>query len=131
MGQLLDFNLGASFFELLLGGVGIGLVSTLEHGLGSAFNQGFGFRQTEAGFHFAHGFDDRDLLVSGGRGENHVKRVLRSSRRSSSSTTTASSRSSGHSSGSAHAPFGFQFFDQVSDFDDRRIAQLFYDVCFI
>src|SRR4051812_26675918 len=101
MGQLLDFNLGASFFKLLLGSVGISLVSTLEHGLGSAFNQGFGFRQSEAGFDFTHCFDDSDLFVRRNRGEDQVKRVLRSSSRSSSSTTTATTgRSSGHSSGS-------------------------------
>src|SRR5579862_4503045 len=131
MGQLLDFNLGASFFELFLRRVRISLIGTLEQRLGSAFHQGLGFRQTEAGLDFTHGFDDRNLLVSRNRGEDHVKRVLGSGGRSSSSRSGSTSSGYRYRRGGSNAPLGFQFFDEVSNFNDRRVAQLFYDVCFI
>lgn len=41
--HLLDFDLGARFFELLLGGIGVGLVRAFQHGLRRAFHQGLGF----------------------------------------------------------------------------------------
>ena len=33
--------------------------------------------------------------------------------------------------GGCDTPFFFEFFDQVSDFDDRGIAEFFNDFCFV
>ncbi len=60
---LFYFDLTASFFKFLFSGVSIGLIGPFQYRLGGAFNQGLGFGQAEAGFHFAHGFNDGDLLV--------------------------------------------------------------------
>ena len=57
--QLLDFDLRAGFFQLLLGRVGVRLVRAFEHDLGRAFDQGFRFREAETGLHFAHRLDRR------------------------------------------------------------------------
>src|SRR5579862_5801744 len=92
---LLDFDLGACVFQFLLGRVGVGLVRALQQRLGRAFNQGLGFRQTEAGLDFADGLDDGDLLVGWNRGENHVKGSLGFGR-SSSSTGRGGSASGGN-----------------------------------
>ena len=62
--RLLHFDFATSFFELLLGGVGVGLVRAFQHGLRSAFDESFRFREAEAGFHFANRLDDGNLLVS-------------------------------------------------------------------
>src|SRR6185437_2017896 len=130
-GQLLDFDFGARFFELLLRRIGISLVGTLEQRLGSAFHQGFGFRQTEAGLDFTNSLDDCNLLVRGNRGEDHVKRVLGSSGRSGATSGRSTSGRNRDRRGGRYAPLGFQFFHEVSDFDDRRIAQLFHYICFV
>ena len=37
----------------------------------------------------------------------------------------------GDGRGGADAPLGFQFLHQVGDFHHRRIAEFFYDFCFI
>src|SRR5476651_2018276 len=88
--RLLDFHFRAGFLELFLGSVGVGLVRAFQHGLRSAFDQRLGFRQSEAGLDFAHGFDGRDFLVRRSRDEDHVKRVLRDSSRSSTSGSATS-----------------------------------------
>jgi hypothetical protein len=55
--QLLDVGLGASFFELLLRGFGVGLGHGFFDGLRCAVNQVFGFFQAEAR-QFAHSLND-------------------------------------------------------------------------
>ena len=60
---LLDFSLGASFFQLLQRSVGISLGYAFLDGLGCAVNQILGFLQTQGG-QFAHGLDDVDLVVA-------------------------------------------------------------------
>src|SRR5262252_3744176 len=77
--ELLDFDLRASFFKLLLGGVGVSLVRAFEERLGSAFNQSLGFGETQTGLHFANDLDDGDLLVRRNGREDHVEGVFCSS----------------------------------------------------
>jgi hypothetical protein len=97
--------------------------------LGRAFDQRFGFRQAETSFDLAHGFDDGNLFVSRGRQQNYVKRGFRfSGRRSGAARRTTCSRDRDWRSG-RHAPFLFQFLDQVGGLQDRQLAQFLYDVC--
>jgi len=54
---LLEFDLGASFFQFLLGGFCICFGRAFFDGFGCAVDQVFGFFQAQAG-DFAHGLDD-------------------------------------------------------------------------
>ena len=126
--QLLDFHFGAGFFELLFGGIGVGLVRAFEQRLRSAFDQRLGFRQAEAGFDFTHGFDRRDLLVRRNGDKDQVKRIFRSrGSRSCACGTTCGGNRDGR--GGGNAPLGFKLFHQVSGFENRQLAQFFHDVC--
>src|SRR5690606_9601418 len=58
---LLEFDLGASFFQLLLRVFGGRLVRAFLDGLRSAVDQVLGFLQAQAG-DFAHSLDDVDLV---------------------------------------------------------------------
>ena len=60
--RLLDLDLRASFFELLLHAVGVGLVDAFLDGARHAFDQVLRFLQAEAR-QFADDLDDADLLV--------------------------------------------------------------------
>src|SRR5262250_3171429 len=68
-GLLLDFDLGARFFELLLDGRGFVLAHAFLHGLRRAIDEVLGFLESEAG-DFADRLDDVDL-VAAHIGENH------------------------------------------------------------
>ena len=65
--SLLDVYLGASFFQLGLGGVSFVLGDSFQDDGGSAFNQFLGVHQAEAGLHFADGFNYGDLVGAGFR----------------------------------------------------------------
>src|ERR1700679_1835586 len=100
--QLLDFHFCASFFELLLGCIGVSLVCAFQQRLRSTFNQSFRFGQAQSRLHFTDDFDDGDLLVRRNGGEDHVKSVFGSRGRRSSATSSRSSRSrDGRSGGNA------------------------------
>ena len=62
--KLLELDLRAGFFELFLGGLGIGLVGPFLDRLGCAVDQVLGFLEAQAG-DFAHGLDDRHLIGAG------------------------------------------------------------------
>src|SRR5258708_28752002 len=62
LSRLLDLSLGAGRLELLLDLVGFFLGHTFADRLRGAFDQGFGFRQTEAGDCRANFLDDADLV---------------------------------------------------------------------
>src|SRR5205823_556650 len=64
LNALLDFDLGAGLFELLLDGFRVGLVDTFLHGLGRAIDEVLGFLQSEAR-HFTHGLDGVHLVLAG------------------------------------------------------------------
>src|SRR5208282_1093777 len=126
---LLDFHLGARFFELLFGGIRIRLVRSFEHRLRRAFHQRLGFRQAESGLYFAHGLDGGNFLVRRGRHENHVERVLHGGRRGRATGSRGGSHR--HRRGGGHAPFFFQFLHQVGGFENRQLAQFLYEVCYV
>src|SRR5262245_1959136 len=60
---LLELHLTARFLELLLGRFCIGLGRAFQYRLGRTLDERLGVREAETGLHFAHGFDDGDLLV--------------------------------------------------------------------
>src|SRR5882757_703164 len=61
--QLLDFDLGAGLFELLLDGGRFVLINAFLDGLWSAVNEILGFFQAQAG-DFANRLDDVDLVAA-------------------------------------------------------------------
>src|SRR3954454_3909846 len=73
-GALLEFDAGASRFELGLCLLGVLLGHPLDHGLGSAVDQVLGLLEAQVGER-AHLLDDLDLLVAGA-GEDDVELVL-------------------------------------------------------
>jgi len=79
--RLLDLGLGAGRFELLLDLFGLFLGRAFADCLRGAFDQGFGFRQTEAGDRRADFLDDADLVRADFL-EDDVERRLRFRRRS-------------------------------------------------
>src|SRR5262245_63270361 len=90
-GLLLDFDLGAGFFELLLDRRGFVLAHAFLYGLRRAIDEVLGFLQSEAGY-FADSLDDVDL-VAAHVGENHGElRLLFHRSRSSRRATAASGR---------------------------------------
>src|SRR4026207_838783 len=73
--KLLDLDLRAAFFQLLLHGVAFFFRDTGLHGLRSAFDQILRLFQTEAG-KFANDLDDLDLLIRRSRHKHDVERRL-------------------------------------------------------
>src|SRR6478736_678648 len=96
---LLDFDLGASFFQLLLGGFGVSLGHSFLDGLRSAVDQVLGFLQTQTG-QLAHGLDDADLVRAGFLQDDGELGLLFSS---GSSATSGGSSDSDGSGSSRHA----------------------------
>src|SRR5207247_11094989 len=90
--RLLQFHLGAGVFQLLLGGLGVGLGNAFLDGLRSAVDQVLGFLQAQAG-DFAHGLDDGHLVGAGFQQLHGELGLLFDGR--SGSTATAGGRS-GH-----------------------------------
>lgn len=70
----LEFDGGASLFELSLGLLGVFLLGVLENRLRSAVDEGLGLGQTEVG-DGANSLDDLDLLVTNG-GEDDGELIL-------------------------------------------------------
>lgn len=121
--NLLDFDFGASFLELLFRSFGIGLVGGLENRLRSFFDELLGFGESESGLDFAHDLDDGDLLVGRNRDEDHVEFGLRFGGRRSSASTSRSGGGDGDRRGGGNAPVGFELFDELRDFDDGEFAE--------
>ena len=69
--ELLQFGLGASFFQLLLGSFSVGLRHTFFDRLGCAVHQVFGFFQAQT-CDFAHGLD-HGHFVSASFDQNEVE----------------------------------------------------------
>src|ERR1700739_4504696 len=79
--NLLQLDLGAALFQLLLHRLGVGLGHAFLHGLRSALDQVLGFLQAQTG-DFAHDLDDVDLLCRVDAGEDDRELgLLDSSRR--------------------------------------------------
>src|SRR5262245_9262553 len=73
--DLLDLDLGAALFELLLHGLAFFLRDTGFHWFRCAFDQVFCLLQTETG-KLADDLNDLDFLVRGSRHEHYVERGL-------------------------------------------------------
>src|SRR5258707_798825 len=117
MGELLDFDDCAVFFELLLGIFGGFFGHAFNDGLGSAFNQVFGFLQTQVG-ESTYRLDDVDLLGASFLEDNGEFRLDFSflDGGSSSGGTTSGHRHHGHGGSGFDAPFIFQGFGQFNNF---------------
>ena len=90
--QLLDFDLGARFFELLLERFGIGLGNAFFNGLRRAIDEILGLLQTQASCS-THDLDDFNLFITHGRQDDGEFSLLFHYRR-----RTATRRRNGHRS---------------------------------
>jgi len=111
--QLLDVNLGAGGFELLLQRFGVGLVHAVLHGLRRAFDQVLGFLQAQAG-DFADDLDDFDLLLAES-GQNDGELGLLFDRGGGGSGRASGD---GDRGGSRNAELLFHHLDQLDDVHD-------------
>ena len=129
--RLLDLDLRACGFELLLDLFGFGLGRAFLDGLRSAFDEGLGFGEAETGDRGADFLDDVDL-VRAGLLEDDVERGLLFRGCCSGSTATCGGCCGGHWGRGAHAPLGFELLHEISDFEDGESAELIddgVDVC--
>ena len=101
--RLLEFDLSAGSFELLLEVFSFSLGSAFLNSLGSAFDEVLGFLEAEAG-DFANSLNHGDL-VGTNVSENDVEFGLFFSGRGSSATSSRSNCHSGGSSGNAELFF--------------------------
>ena len=122
--RLLDFDLGACVFELLLERFGISLGNAFLDRLRSAIDQILGFLQAQAGSG-TDDLDDLNLLVTG-TSQNDGEFGLLFSSSSSASTGRASN---GDGSG-GNAELLFECLDQVIQFHNGQGANGFQDVFF-
>lgn len=107
--SLLDVYLGASFFQLGLGGVSFVLGDCFQDDGGSAFNQFLGVHQAETGLHFADGLNYGDLVGAGFRQDDVEFGLLFFSFGRSGGSAGGSYGSSG-----GNAPLFFQELDEVA-----------------
>ena len=94
--RLLEFDLGTSLFESLLGFFGGVLGGAFEDGCGSAFDELLGIGKAETRRHATDGFDDGNLVATT-VGQNDVKFALLFS------SCTTGVATSGRSGGSCRA----------------------------
>ena len=104
---LLDVDLRAGLGQLLLDGLGVGLVHALLHGLGRAVDQVLRLLEAEVR-DLADGLDDADLVGAGIRQDDRELGLL--GRRSRSPTASSRSGTAAASDGNRRldAPFFFQ-----------------------
>src|SRR5690606_33233577 len=121
---LLDFDLGAGFFQLLLQLFSGLLRDVLDDRLRSAFDQVLGFLQTQVGADAADFLDDVDLLVAAVNQDNGELGLLFSG---FSRSSGAGDSSDGDRSSSRDAPLVFQQLRQFSGFQDGQGRQFFND----
>ena len=106
--KLLELDLGAGFFQLLLDFLGVVFAGAFLDGLRSAVDQILGFFQAQAG-DLADNLDDVDL-VGADFGENHVKLGLLFR---SSGSGRSGSGGDGHRGGGGNAEFLFEGLNQL------------------
>src|SRR4029450_2376412 len=104
---LFVLDVGAGRFDFLLDLCGFFLRDAFLQRLGSAFDEGLGFGETEARNRGADFLDDADLVATGFREDGVEGRLLFGSSSRSSGSTTARSGDGDRSSG-AHAPLLFE-----------------------
>ena len=122
---LLDFDLGASSFELLLDLFGFGFRHARLDDRTCFVDEGLRFGETETGHDCADFLDDSDLLSTTIRKDDVELSFLFCSR---SGSTTSGGGSSGNRSGGGNAPLLFQGFDKFSDLKHGQSAKFFYDL---
>src|SRR5262249_30245928 len=121
--NLLEFDLGAGSFQLLLDVFGFGLVGAFLDSLGSAFDQSLGFAQAQTG-DGTDFLDDVDLVVAEG-GEDHVEFGLFFNRSSGSGSAAGSSH--GNGGGGGNAPLLFEHLGELGSFQDGQGGQVVYE----
>ena len=120
--DLLDVHFGASGLDLFLDLGGFFLGDTFFESLGGSFDEGFRLGESETGHSGADLFNDGDL-VAARIGEDDIERGLLFGGGSSGSSGGTGGRN-GYGSGGADAPFFFELFNEVSDFEDGESAEL-------
>src|SRR3569833_4104721 len=120
---LLQLDLGAGVFELLLDLGSFVLRHVSLHFLGSAFDQVLGFLEAQAGDR-THFLDHVDLLVAG-VGENDRELGLLGG---GGSATSRSGGGNGHRRGGGNAPLFFQQLGQVGGFQNGQGGQVFNEL---
>src|SRR6478736_9062052 len=118
--ELLDLDLCACLFELLLQVSCFVLGNGLLERLGGAFDQVLGFLEAQAG-DLTHDLDDVDLLRTS-VSEDHVELGLLFLGGGSSATT--SSDASDCNRCSTHAPLRLELLHQFGDLDDGQVGQV-------
>src|SRR5882724_10230899 len=121
---LLDLDLGAGVFELLLDGRGLVLVHAFLDGLGCAINEVLGFFQAQAR-DFANRLDDVDLVAANVGEHDGEFRLL--FRRCRAACCRAAARRHYRGSRRGNAEGFFHFFHQVRRFEQRQALDFFQD----
>ena len=118
-----NFDGSASFFKLLLGFHGSFLAHTGQNFAAGGFSHGLGFAETEAGqlSDDLNGFD----LLGAGILDDDIKFGLFFDGFSSSGR--AGSSSDGDRGSGGNAPLGFESLDEISSFQNGKLAQFFYE----
>jgi hypothetical protein len=120
---LLDVDLRAGVFKLLLDVFSFALGDAFLDSLRSSFDQILGFLQAETG-DSADFLDDVDL-VGAGFGRITSNSVFLFSGFSRSSSTASSSN--GHRCSGGNAPLFFKHLGQLSSFQDGQVGKVFHD----
>lgn len=118
--DLLDVHFGASGLDLFLDLGGFFLGDTFFESLGGSFDEGFRLGESETGHSGADLFNDGNL-VAACIGEDDIEGCLLLSGGSCSGGTGGCN---GYGSSGADAPFFFELFNEVSDFEDGESAEL-------
>src|SRR5574343_7584 len=120
---LLDFDLGASFFQLLLQGFSISLGDAFLHRLRCAVNDVLSFLQAQAGSGTNH-LNDFNLLVAGSSQDDGEFALLFSS----STTSSGSARGGDGHSGSRHTKLLFKCLNQLVQVENGQVTNGFQDI---
>ena len=123
--RLLNVDLSAGVFKLLLEVSSFSLGNSFLNMLRSAFNEVLSFLQAEAG-DSADFLDDVDL-VGASVNQDNVELGLFFFR--SSSSSTAASSSNCYRSSSRNAPLLFEQLGKLSSFQNGQRGEVFYDLC--
>src|SRR5689334_11480540 len=120
--RLLDLDLRAGFFHLLLDGFRVGLVDAFLDGLGRAVDEILGLLEAQAR-HFAHGLDGVHLVLAGG-GEDHGELGLLFGRGTTGGGATGRGGGDGDGGGGGNAELLFHVLDELRQLEDGHAADL-------
>src|SRR6267154_1008873 len=123
-GKLLDLDLGAGFFELLLDRSGFVLVDAFLDGLRSAIHQVLGFFEAQAG-DFADRFNDVNLIAADVSEHDGEFRLLFRRCRAARRRPAACRHNRGRRRGDAKG--FFHLFHEVGRFEQRQPLDFFQD----